>query len=334
VFEEVGVLGFIMGLAFFAAAADAVRHRETLFAEPMTADGRGRILRLVIFALLPLSIIFHELGHAVAVWSTGREVVDFGFFFIYGYVSYYPAGLSPLQQGLIALAGPLVSIVLGLVAVGIGWFKPTRPPVNYMLLVFGALELANILIFYPVMDALGGAGDGGDWRQIYSPDTPVLSIAVGVLHVTILGGALLAWRRQDIRRGYAERTGQRYRTRAEIGRRSELARTMASAAGEATDDWTYPVQLVADAQAGGIQMVLRWQSRGFQRALLVHAPPLDGADPHVEIHAAIRALDPGLPPYERPLNRIDGQPNVTELAAYIRRALDTVDTWDGAVSVN
>ncbi len=109
---------------------------------------------------------------------------------------------------------------------------------------------------------------------------------------------------------------------------------MASAAGMATDRWTHPVELVADAQRGGIQMVLRWQSRGFNRALLVHAPPLDGPDPHIEIHAAIRALDPGLPPYERPLNRVDGEPNVDELAAYIRRALDTVDSWDGAVTVN
>jgi hypothetical protein len=334
VFEEVGALGFIMGLAFVAAAADAVRHRETLFAEPMTSEGRGRILRLVIFALLPLSIIFHELGHAVAVWATGREVLDFGFFFIYGFVSYNGAGLSPLQQGMIALAGPLVSIVLGLAAVGVGWFKPTRTSINYMLLVFGALELANILVFYPVVDALGGAGDGGDWRQIYATDTPALSIAVAVLHVAILGGALVAWRSDNVRRVYAERTGQRYRTPDQIGRRSELARTMASAAGEATDHWTHPVEMVADAQAGGIQMVLRWQSGGFRRALLVHAPPLDGADPHVELHAAIRALDPGLPPYERPLNRIDGQPNVTELAVYIRRALETVDAWDGAVTVN
>ena len=35
-----------------------------------------------------------------------------------------------------------------------------------------------------------------------------------------------------------------------------------------------------------------------------------------------------------PLTRVDGQPNVDELATYIRRALDTVDGWDGAVTVN
>ncbi len=323
-----------MALAFVAAAWDAIRHRETLFTEPMSSDGRGRILRLVIFALLPASIILHELGHAIAIWAVGREVLDFGFFFVYGYVSYNAFGLSPMEQGFIALAGPLVSVILGLVALAIGWFKPTRTPINFMLLVFGALEIANILIFYPVVDAIGGVGDGGDWRQIYSTDTPAIGIPVAIFHIAILAGGLIAWRSERVRRGYAERTGQPFRSEAQIGRRSELARIMAGAASIATDRWNHPVELVADAQRGGIQMVLRWQSNGFSRALMVHAPPLDSSDPHIEIHAAIRADEPGLPPYERPLNRVDGEPNVEELARYIRRALDTVDGWDGAVTVN
>jgi len=323
-----------MALAFFAAVWDAARHRATLFSEPMTSDTRGRILRLVIFVLLPLSIIFHELGHAVAVRAVGREVLDFGFFFVYGYVSYNGFGLSAYEQGLIALAGPLVSVVMGVAALAFGWFKPTRTPINYLLIIFGALEIANVLIFYPVIDAVGGVGDAGDWRQIYSTDTPLIGLPVAIFHIAVLVGGVLAWRSDRMRKGYAERTGQVYRTPAQIGRRSELARIMASAAGMATDRWKHPTELVADAQAGGIQMVLRWQSEGFNRALLVHAPPLDGADPHIEIHAAIRAIDPGLPPYERPLNRVDGEPNADELAAYIRRALDTVDGWDGAVTVN
>jgi hypothetical protein len=334
IFEEVGILGLIMALAFFATLWDAVRHHDTLFAEPITADSRSRLLRLVVFALLPASIILHELGHAAAIRALGREVLDFGFFFIYGYVSYNAFGLSPAEQSFIALAGPAVSVIIGLVALAIGWFKPTRTPVNYLLLVFGALELANALLFYPVMDAIGAVGEGGDWRQIYSTDAPAVLIPVAIVHATILGGALLAWRSESVRKGYATRTGQVYRTPEQISRRSELARIMASAASIATDRWSHPVELVADAQRGGIQMVLRWQSRGFNRALLVHAPPLDGADPHIEIHAAIRATDPGLPPYERPLNRVDGQPNADELARYIRRALDTVDEWDGAVTIN
>ncbi len=323
-----------MALAFFAAVWDAVRHHDTLFVEPMTVDSRGRILRLVIFVFLPLSIIFHELGHAVAVWSVGREVLDYGFYFVYGFVAYNGFGLSPTEQSMIALAGPLVSIVMGLAALAIGWFKPMRSSWSYLLLVFGALEMVNIMIFYPVLDALGGAGDGGDWRQIYSTDAPEIAIPMAIFHVAFLVATVVAWRSDTIRAGIAKRSGQVYRSPAQVGRRSELARIMSSAAGVASDRWKHPIELVADAQAGGIQMILRWQSDGFNRALLVHAPPLDGPDPHIEIHAAIRALDPGLPPYERPLNRVDGQPNVEELAAYIRRALDTVDGWDGAVTVN
>ena len=184
----------------------------------MTADSRGRVLRLVVFGLLPLSIIFHELGHAIAVWSVGREVLDFGFFFVYGFVSYNGFGLSPYEQGMIALAGPLVSVVMGVAALAAGWFRPTRTPINFLLLVFGALELANVLIFYPVIDAFGGVGDAGDWRQIYSTDTPLIGIPVAIFHIAVLGGAVLAWRSERIRRGYAERTGQVYRTPQQIGR--------------------------------------------------------------------------------------------------------------------
>lgn len=333
-FDDFGFLTILMGVAFVAVSYDAIRHAERIFAEPATSDSRSRILRLVLFGLLPLSIIFHELGHAVAVWSFGGEVLDFGFYFYYGYVSFNAFGLSDLDLGLIAFAGPLVSVVIGLIALAVAWFWPRRTPVNYLLFLLGGLELANALVFYPVIDAVGGVGDGGDWSQIYSSSTPIFSGAVGVVHAAILIGAVVAWKSESFQRGYHQRTGQVYRTREETARRSDLAQIMARAATRAIDGWRHHVQLVADGQAGGIQAVLRWQSDGFHRSVVVHATPLDGSDPHVEIHAAIRAEDPGMPPYQRALTRINGQPNIEQLADHIRTALDTVDAWDGAISVN
>jgi hypothetical protein len=37
-----------------------------------------------------------------------------------------------------------------------------------------------------------------------------------------------------------------------------------------------------------------------------------------------------MPPYQRTLARIDGQPNAQELVPYIRRFLDFIDSWNGA----
>ena len=253
-----------MAFAFAATVWDAVSNRKTLFAEPMTTDSRSRVLRLVIFALLPLSIIFHEFGHAFAIRAFGREVLDFGFFFFYGYVSYDPRGLSPTEEGLIALAGPLVSVIIGLLALAIGWFRPMRTAFASMLLLFGILELANALVFYPVMDAIGAVGEGGDWRVIYSTETPVIGIPVAIFHAAILAGGIFVWRSGSIRSEYAVRTGRVRRTRAQIGKRSELARIMSNAAGAASNQWKHPIELVADAQLGGIQMIPALAVGGLQ----------------------------------------------------------------------
>ena len=44
--------------------------------------------------MVPISVALHELGHAVAIWSMGGEVVDFGYYGFAGYVSYYPCEFS------------------------------------------------------------------------------------------------------------------------------------------------------------------------------------------------------------------------------------------------
>lgn len=324
--EGVGILGIIVGIAFLAVTYDAIANRRTLFSEPVTAQKRQSLLRLAVFGLLPLSILLHELGHAIAIWSIGREVLDFGFAFIYGFVSYNSFGVSPLQEAWIAVAGTLMNVLLGIVCLGIFWFRPQRPAVNYLLFIFTVIQGANALIFYPILDFAGGIV--GDWSTIYSTETPLFSALIGVLHVGILGGAALTWKSPRFQRLYAERTG-RVRVHRDVpARRSELAVIMARAASDAVESWKHPVELVTDAQAGGLQVILRWVSEGYFRRVLVHATPLDGPDPHVEFHAAIRAEEPGLPPYERPVMRINGRPNSTDLALHIRMALDLVESWD------
>jgi hypothetical protein len=116
----------------------------------------------------------------------------------------------------------------------------------------------------------------------------------------------------------------------------EMTGLLAVAAAVASNDWRHPVQLMTDAQADGSQVVLRWASGGFQRALLVHATYSDDPEQHVELHAAIQADADGMraPAYQRALARIDGSPTAQELVPYVRRFLDFVDTWDGTTVVS
>src|SRR5690606_15853002 len=146
-----------------------------IFDDRLTAEDRNRIIRLAIFVLLPLSIVLHEAGHAIAVWSFGGEVLDFGFYLYYGYVS-HRGFYYPLDLAIISFAGPVVNVILGLGAFAIAWFWPRRAAVNYLLFVFCAFELFNALVFYPLFDF--GGGIAGDFSSIYSRDTPVFSTIV------------------------------------------------------------------------------------------------------------------------------------------------------------
>ncbi len=318
---------FLLGLAALGTLYIVIRDRKSLFDDEITADDRGKLLQLTIFILLPATIVLHEVGHAIAVKLFGGTIVDYGFGFYYGFVSHV-GEYSRIELGWIALSGTLVNVVLAAIALAIFWFWPRSKPINFLLVAFAALQLANALIFYPILDAFGGIV--GDWSTIYSTETPIFSITVAAIHILILVGAVLAWKSPAMQQAFTERTGlQRLPARDTAGR-NQLSSVIARASAQAQHGWKHPVELVADAQAGGFQMVLRWNSGNFQRAVVVHGSPPEERDPHIEIHAAVKPESPGIPPAERPISRIDGMPDVDQLAAHITQTLDFVDTWDGA----
>lgn len=320
------------------SVVDVARRHRTLFDGRFTLDERQRLLRFALFVLLPLSVLAHEGGHALAVKVFGGEVSGFGFFLFYGYVA-HEGRYTAYELAMIAFAGPLVNLVLGLATLAIGWYGPMNAPARYLALIFGFFELANALIFYPAIDALGGVA--GDWETIYSRETLLFSIAVGTLHAAMLIAGVTVWRSARLRRAFEERTGLHPAPppvvtagsspeRIENPDQRELAGMLTVAGALATNGWRHPVRLVADAQAGGSQVILRWESRGFQRALVVHSTLQGDPEQHVELHAGIEAPGSGIPPYHRPLARVDGTPTTHELVPYIRRYLELVDSWDGS----
>lgn len=328
----------VSALVAGVSLVDVARHHRALFDDRFTLDERQRLLRFALFVLLPLSVLAHEGGHALAVNLFGGEVVGFGFFLYYGYVEHI-GRYTAHELAAIAFAGPLVNIVLGFAALAIGWYRSMPAPVRYLILIFGFFELANALIFYPILDAVGGIA--GDWETIYSRETPIFSLAVGFVHGGILIGGIMAWRSTRLRREFEERTGLRPAPlpvvadsgspeRIENSDQRDLAGMLTVAGALATNEWRHPVQLVADAQAGGSQVILRWESRGYQRALVVHSSLPGDAEQHVELLAGIEVPGSGIPPFHRPLARVDGTPTTHELVPYIRRYLELVDSWDGS----
>ena len=48
---------------------DIARHRRVFFDDNITAQDRQRVARLALFVLIPLGVLLHEVGHALAVWQ-------------------------------------------------------------------------------------------------------------------------------------------------------------------------------------------------------------------------------------------------------------------------
>lgn len=316
------ITSLLLGLISIRTLIDVIRHRRELFNDHFTAQNRQRLSAAAFFLLLPISVALHEAGHAIAVKAFGGQIERFGWYFFYGFVG-YSGFFTHAQIFWIALAGNLVSVVLGLVAIAVAVFWPRRAPINYLLFVFGAIDLANALIFYPLLDFIGGFE--GDWSTIYSHATPVLSGATGIIHGALLLGALVAWRSTAARRLYAERTGLRPDALRRVSRTQAAGELLA--VGEAlAASWRHPLRVVADANEQAAGVTLHWISNGFGR--VVGAYVVTAGRRHIELHGGIRQLDGDGESIQRPVALIEGIPSPDQLTPALTRALDLVDAWD------
>lgn len=163
-----------------------VQRGKKLWDRDFTMQDRALIDQASFFVLIPVSVALHELGHAVAVWSFGKEVVDFGFYGFAGYVAYYPFGLSDVQQTIISAAGSFVNLVLCLVVLAIVLRKkpPFRAAINEILIQFVFLSGINAFILYPVLDIVSDLN--GDWRQMYDSGVPWLTGVIVASQVAII----------------------------------------------------------------------------------------------------------------------------------------------------
>src|SRR5688572_25246786 len=70
----------------------------------------------ILLLLIPIGVLLHELGHALATWQVGGQVREFQWRVFWGYI--VPEGsFSPTEDWWISLSGNLVSVALGLLAI-------------------------------------------------------------------------------------------------------------------------------------------------------------------------------------------------------------------------
>lgn len=163
------------------------RNWQDVRQEPLTRAKQRLAEQAAFFISVPISVFFHELFHALAVWLFGGTVVEFGYRVFWGYV--VPAGsFSAAQNWFIAVAGTLGSLLFGCLAWLLLRDNPSRSLQYFGLRTF-RFQIYFSLLYYPLFSLFLPVGD---WRTIYDfSATPLLSGLTAAAH---LGGLLWFWR--------------------------------------------------------------------------------------------------------------------------------------------
>ena len=135
------------------------RNFRQTFDRTFTHEDRMLVDQAAFFVLLPISVALHELGHAIAIWLYGGEVLDWGFYGFAGYVAFDPRDFTDAQQIVIAAAGTVVNLLLAAIALALVFLKrpPFRAAINQLLIQFTWISLLNALVVYPLLDIVSGA---------------------------------------------------------------------------------------------------------------------------------------------------------------------------------
>lgn len=180
----------VLALLYIGRAAQlairVARDWSALRREPLTR-GKQRLAEQAAFFLgVPPAVFVHELGHALAIWAFGGQVVEFGYRVFWGYV--VPQGtFTPGQHWIIAVAGTLGSLGFGAAL----WLLLRRQS-SRTLQYFGRrafrFQIYFSLLYYPIFSLFLPIGD---WRTIYNfGATPFLSVIAAVVHAVLL---ILFW---------------------------------------------------------------------------------------------------------------------------------------------
>lgn len=152
--------------------------------EPLTNHKKRLAENASFFIAVPPGVLLHELGHAIFVWLFGGRVVEFGFFFFWGYVL-PDRFFAPTAEFIISSAGTWMNLVYALLIwLFIGRSKSTV--IRYFGLRAIRFQIFFALIYYPLFTL---ALPIGDWRTIYDfSETPLLSGITAVAHALLLLG--------------------------------------------------------------------------------------------------------------------------------------------------
>jgi len=189
------VMLLIAGVLAVYTVVDLRRHWATFWDDNITGEDKSRAYRVVFFLLIPVGVLLHEFGHAVAVWGMGGRVVEFNWSLLSGYVV-PDRTFGPLGTWWLYFSGNLVSILLALVGLVVAMVA-RRPMVKFLGFAFFTMEWFFSLVGYPLLSL--GSQDG-DWVGIYGLPPLPMKAALAAAHIALIVLGYVFLRSMRVRR--------------------------------------------------------------------------------------------------------------------------------------
>lgn len=181
IFTALSVIQLWRGLQI---VVPALRDWANYTANPLTERKKSISDALSFYLFVPIGVFIHEMGHAIFVWLFGGRVVEFGYFFFWGYV--LPSQrFGRVEEWVLSSGGTWGNLLLGL-GVWLLWRNDASLVKRFLAKRTLRYQIYFALIYYPAFTLFT---QFGDWRQIYDfQSTPLLSGATAVVHAAILLG--------------------------------------------------------------------------------------------------------------------------------------------------
>ena len=139
-------IGSLFGIPIRAHVTLVIFLALSALSNALAAGWRGLLYGSLYAVGLFASVALHEIGHSLVARAKGARILEILLLPIGGMARLSAMPKRPADEIQIALAGPAVSLALGLL--GWGWLAPLAGRLNpYLQLVIAELSLTNFMLF-------------------------------------------------------------------------------------------------------------------------------------------------------------------------------------------
>lgn len=178
-----GITSLFFSIISIQTILDLRKNWSSFWDTKITLKDRNLAERSSIFLLIPIGVLFHEIGHVLATWQVGGRVETFRWFVFSGYI--IPSGdFTSFEYWWISFAGNLVSILFAMLPIPFIFIIHKRI-IGEVLYKFVGIQAIYSLIYYPLWSAVY---ESGDWATIYSFQFQPYIFFLLIIHLGLLWG--------------------------------------------------------------------------------------------------------------------------------------------------